>query len=357
MSAKSFEIEGRLVGPSLPVYFIADIAANHDGDLEKAKDLIYLSAEAGADAAKFQHFQAETIVSNQGFLKLNSIKSHQSNWSKSVFETYKDASVNLDWTNTLKETCAKAGITFFTTPYSLELVDYIDSFVNAYKIGSGDITWIEMIEKVASKQKPYFMATGASNMDDVSRAVDAAIAINTKICLMQCNTNYTGSLENFKYINLHVLNSFKRAFPEILMGLSDHTPGHSTVLGAVALGARVIEKHFTNDTTQEGPDHKFAMDPSSWSEMVLRTKELLQALGDGEKTIEENEKNTVIVQRRSVCAKFDMKPNDKITEENVTYLRPAPNGSVAPYQATEIFGKRVLSDISAGEPILWTNVK
>ena len=119
-----------------PAYFIADIAANHDGDIESAKDLIYLCAEAGADAAKFQHFKAETIVSDRGFKTLGSQQSHQSNWSKSVFEVYEDASVDQNWTPILKETCEKAGVTFMTTPYSLELVDLVDKYVNAFKIGS-----------------------------------------------------------------------------------------------------------------------------------------------------------------------------------------------------------------------------
>ena len=164
-------MQGRKIGTRYPTYFIADIAANHDGDLERAKDLIYMAAEAGADAAKFQHFQAETIVSDYGFKSLKESNTHQSKWKDTVFNVYKDASVNLDWTSTLKETCHDAGIPFFTTPYSLDVVDYMDTHVPAYKIGSGDITWIEMIARVASKQKPYFLATGASTADEVHRAV------------------------------------------------------------------------------------------------------------------------------------------------------------------------------------------
>ena len=203
----TLEVQGKKIGEHYPTYFIADIAANHDGDLERAKDLIFLAAEAGADAAKFQHFQAATIVSDHGFKSLDTLLSHQAKWKDSVFEVYKAASVSLDWTETLKDTCKKAGIPFFTTPYALELVDYMDTFVPAYKIGSGDITWLEMIERVASKQKPYFLATGASTTDEVHRAVCTALAINPKFALMQCNTNYSASLENFKFIQLNVLKT------------------------------------------------------------------------------------------------------------------------------------------------------
>ena len=285
--SSAIEIQGKVVGKQYPTYFIADIAANHDGDLERAKDLIYLAAESGADAAKFQHFQASTIVSDLGFKSLGAQISHQANWKDSVFDVYKAASVNLGWTETLKETCNDAGIPFFTTPYSLDLVDFIDPYVPAYKIGSGDITWLEMIKHVASKQKPYIIATGASTADEVQAAVKTALAQNSQLALMQCNTNYTASVENFKYIQLNVLNTYRSMYPDLILGLSDHTPGHSTVLGAVSLGARMIEKHFTDDISREGPDHAFSMDPKTWREMVDRTRELENALGNGIKKLRE----------------------------------------------------------------------
>src|SRR4051812_1713750 len=162
-----FSIEGREIGEAHPTYFIADIAANHDGDLQRAIDLIHLAAEAGADAAKFQHFKAESIVSDAGFRALGSQRSHQAAWGKSVFEVYKDASVDLGWTPHLKQACSEAGVAFFTSPYSFDLVDAIDPFVPAYKIGSGDITWLEIIEHMAAKQKPYILATGASSEAEV----------------------------------------------------------------------------------------------------------------------------------------------------------------------------------------------
>ena len=261
-------INKKNIGLNEPTYFIADIAANHDGDLQRAKDLIYLAAEAGANAAKFQQFKAETIVSNEGFKNLGNNIAHQSSWKKSVFEIYKDASINLDWTEILKETCDEANIDFFTSPYSLELVDYVDNYVPAYKIGSGDITWIEIIKKIASKNKPYILATGASNFDEVKNSVNEAISINPNMAILQCNTNYTGDIENFNYINLNVINTYRKIFPNLVLGLSDHTPGHTTVLGAITLGARIIEKHFTDNNSRNGPDHLFSMNPKSWKEMI-----------------------------------------------------------------------------------------
>ena len=239
----AIEIAGRVVGDAQPTYFIADIAANHDGDLDRAIKLIRLAAEAGADAAKFQHFRAAKIVSKFGF-ETGPQLSHQSKWKRSVFEVYQGASVPWEWTPALKAACDEAGIHFFSSPYDLEAVDMLDEYVPAYKIGSGDITWIEALEHIARKGKPVLLATGASDLGDVQRAVRAILPITHQLLLMQCNTNYTGSIENFRFVKLNVLRTFAVMYPDLVLGLSDHTPGHAAVLGAVTLGARAIEEAF-----------------------------------------------------------------------------------------------------------------
>jgi sialic acid synthase SpsE len=354
---KEFSIAGKMIGVKHPTYFVADIAANHDGDLERAKDLIYLCAHAGADAAKFQHFTAKTIVSDHGFRSLGSQQSHQATWNKSVFEVYQDASLNLDWTLVLKETCDKAGIAFFTSPYSFDLVDLVSPYVLAYKVGSGDMTWLEIIRYMGSKGKPMLIATGAATCDEVCKAVDTALTQTDELVLMQCNTNYTGSVENFKYINLNVLCTYKNMYPDLVLGLSDHTPGHATVLGAVALGARMIEKHFTDDTSREGPDHKFSMDSIAWRDMVDRTRELEAALGGGIKRIEKNEEKTVVLQRRSIRAKHDLAAETVLTDEMLEVLRPCPADALPPYHLHTLLNKTLMTSVKAGEYLKWTDLK
>ena len=357
MIKKVFNIEGKNIGDNNPVYFIADIAANHDGDLNRVKDLIYLAADAGADAAKFQHFTAKTIVSDFGFRSLGSQQSHQAKWKKSVFQVYKDASVSLEWTEEIIKTCKNAGITFFTSPYSKDLVDAIDPYVPAYKIGSGDITWIEMVEYIASKKKPYIIASGASTLEDVKRAVNAGLALNTNLCLMQCNTNYTASLENFKFIQLDVLKTYREIYPDIILGLSDHTPGHATVLGSIALGAKMVEKHFTDDTSREGPDHKFSMDPYTWKEMVNRSRELENAIGHSIKDIENNEKETVVLQRRSIRLTKDLTSGTQIQLKHLEVLRPCPSDGLPPYEVKNVLGKKLCKDKSAGDHLRWIDLE
>jgi sialic acid synthase SpsE len=353
----SLKLGKKPVGLEYPAYFIADISANHDGDLERAKLLIRLCAKAGADAAKFQNFRAPRIVSDRGFRSLGEQLSHQSKWKKSVFEVYREASLPWEWTPVLRQECEDYGIEYFSAPYDLEAVDMLDPYVNLFKIGSGDITWPEMLRKVASKNKPVLLATGASEREDVERAVEEILKTNQNLVLMQCNTNYTASVENFRHIHLRVLESYRTNFPELVLGLSDHTSGHATVLGAVALGARVIEKHFTDDNARQGPDHPFSMTPSSWREMVDRTRELEYALGSTRKFVSENEQQTVVVQRRSLRATADLKAGTTLQENMLEALRPAPPGAVMPFDLPRVIGKKLICDLPQGEHLRWSSLE
>ena len=357
MNNNNIKIGNSDISTNSKTYFIADIAANHDGDLEKAKDLIYMAKEAGADAAKFQHFKAKTIVSDFGFKNLGSKASHQKNWNKSIYEVYVDAEVPLDWTETLYETCQKADIDFFTSPYDINEIDFIDKYVPAYKVGSGDITFHKIIEKMAKYHKPVLVATGASKLDEVINVMNMVEKVNKNIVLMQCNTNYTANVDNFKYIQLNVLKSYAQLFPNAILGLSDHTLGHTTVLGAVALGAKVIEKHFTDNNNLSGPDHKFSMNPKTWKEMVERTRELEYALGSSIKKVEDNEKETCILQRRCLRASRDLVQNELITSDMIQVLRPAPQGSILPYEIDDIIGKRLNNNIVQGSEFKWSDIK
>ena len=349
----SIVIGNQKVSYSSPTYFVADIAANWDGSLERAKDLIHLCAEAGADAAKFQNFQAATIVSDYSFKNIKGGKqlSHQSKWKKSVFDVYKDASLPPEWTADLKETCDKVGIGYMTTPYDLTQLTDLSKYVCAWKLGSGDLTWHQIIELLAKDGKPFMIASGASDMSEVRMAIKLAQKFNDKIILMQCNTNYTASLENFKHIHLNVLKTYAKEYPNLILGLSDHTPGHSTVLGAVALGARVIEKHFTDDNDREGPDHKFSMTPNTWREMVDRTRELESALGMDEKRVAENERESIVVQRRSIHARRALQKGYILSENDMVMLRPCPQDSFPPYKVGELIGKVLQRDVPEGDCI------
>ena len=348
---KKFKIGSSYIGKNSKVYFIADIAANHDGSLLRAKKLIKLCAMAGADAAKFQHFKAETIVSDQGFKKIGKI-THQAKWKKSVFQVYKDASINPRWTSALKKECKKNNIDFLTAPYDLKYVDSVNKFIAAYKIGSGDITWKEIILKIAKKKKPVFLACGASTLKETLDATKSILKHNKRLVLMQCNTNYTNSSKNFKYLNLKALDQFKKIFKnKLILGLSDHTPGHISVLGAITLGAKVIEKHFTDDNSRNGPDHAFSLNPRSWKEMVNASRHLEVSLGDGRKKLESNEKDSVVVQRRGVWVKKNIKKGERLKKSHIDLLRPCPRNSISPFLIDKYIGKKVTKDLKPNSVI------
>jgi sialic acid synthase SpsE len=345
------KIGSHTIGENRPVYFVADIAANHDGSLERAKLLIRLAAEAGANAAKFQNFRAPRIVSDYGFKKMGGQFSHQAKWKKSVFEVYEGASIPFEWTPELKHVCDEFGLDYFSSPYDFEATDYLNSFVPAHKIGSGEIDWLEAVDYIARKGKPVLLATGASTIGEVQRAVNLILSTNPQLILMQCNTNYTVSLENYNHIHLRVLNTFHSMFPGVVLGLSDHTQGHATVLGAVALGARVIEKHFTDDNNRTGPDHGFAMNPQTWLQMVDNTRRLERALGTGDKLVAGNEKETVVLQRRCLRAAREIKAGEIITREMIDVLRPATPGAILPDEMGSVVGSKTLTDIPAGKEL------
>lgn len=286
----------RSCGDGCPVYFIADIGSNHDGSLERAKMLIRMAAEAGADAAKFQHFTAEGIASKTGFAAIG---------RPELYEVYKNAATPSEWIPELAKKCGVCGIDFLSTPYDAQAVDALYWHVNAYKIGSGDLTHLDFLRFVDFFEKPVILSTGASDIGEVQAAMDC---LTVPTVLMQCGMNYSGSVGNYNHLNLNVLTTYRQMWPDAVVGLSDHTPGDTAVLGAIALGAKVIEKHFTDDNNRDGPDHKFAMTVSEWQLMTYRARLLEKALGSPRKFVTDNEREWQVIARRSQWPEGMLRP-------------------------------------------------
>ncbi len=351
------KILDKTIGLNHPTYFIADIAANHDGDLERAKLLIRLAKEAGADAAKFQNFRAPKIVSDYGFKAMGGQVSHQAAWSKSVYEVYNDASIPFEWTPILAEECDKVGIHYFSSPYDDDAIDMLDPYVPAYKAGSGLISWPEAIVRMAQKGKPVLIATGASNLGEVVNAMDKLMAVTDEIVLMQCNTNYTASPDNYNHLHLRVLETYKAIYPDVILGLSDHTHSPAPVVGAVAMGARVIERHFTDSNDREGPDHKFALNPQTWADMVEQVRLLERSFGSPIKRVADNEKDTYIVQRRCLRAAREIKAGEVFTEEMIEVLRPATPGALMSWDLDKVIGMKARAAMPFGKDLRWTDLE
>jgi N-acetylneuraminate synthase len=345
------------------------------------------------DAIKMQNFAAETIVSDYGFKHLDGVKTHQSQWKQSVFDSYKAASIPLDWTAELKALSAQLGLHYFTSPYSIDLVRAVAPDVAAFKLGSGDLTWHDEIAEMCRHGKPVLLATGASTMTEVEAAMQVALSLTGDVLLMQCNTEYTARvgesreerLQRFRHINLRVLETYARRWPGIPVGLSDHTHGALTVLGAVGLfDCCAVEKHFTFDNTVEGQDHAFSMTPAGWRKMVDETAALQRALGggtnfeqrlkitaaavddpealrlaigDGVKRVEPNEQSTIIVQRRAIRAARDLVAGAVLTRADLTVLRPCPVDALPPYRMGELVGHPLTRPIAAGDCVCLADVR
>lgn len=348
---KTIKIGHRFVGEGHPTFFIADIGANFDGNLEKAKKLALSAKEAGADVVKFQSFLANKIVSQPSFARMKLHGVHGT-WKKPIDIIFKEAQFPREWHKTLMHYCRKIGVMFSSSAYDFAAVDLLDELgVEFFKIGSGDITWHEMLRYIAQKNKPVILATGDSTLAEVAEAVQVIEETGNKnLVLLQCITNYPSKIES---ANIRVLETYKTAF-DILSGYSDHSPGDVVVLGAVALGGCVIEKHFTLSKKDAGPDHPHSMEPREFKCMIERVRQLEKALGSRRKFVVEEERETVIVQRRSLHAARTIKGGERIKKSDIIELRPAIG--IVPKFKEHIIGKRVNKTISRNVAITFNDL-
>ncbi len=279
------------------------------------------------------------------------LKGVHGSWGKPVDEIFKSAEFPREWHKEFFEYCNEIGILVSSSPYDYEAVDIMDEAgVPFYKIGSGDITWLEMIEYIAKKGKPVVLATGAATLAEIDEAVSVIEKTGNKdLALLQCITNYPSKIES---ANIRVMDTYKTAF-DVMIGYSDHTPGDTVVLGAIARGAKVIEKHFTDNKKNAGPDHPHSMEPDDFAKMMLRIRDMEKALGSGRKEVVAEESETVIVQRRALYASKAIKAGEVIGDRLIE-LRPALG--IFPKFKKQIAEMRAKSDIEEGEAIRWESL-
>lgn len=347
---KEIKIGNKWIGEMYPTYFIAEIGANFDGDIDKAKRLIDAAKEAGADCAKFQTFSTPKIVSEGGFSRMQ-LKGVHGSWGKTVSEVFKEVEFPVAWHHEIAEYCKTIGIHFSTSPYYKEAVDLcIELDVPFIKIGSGDITWLEMLDYIARKGKPVMLATGDATMSEIDEAVRTIEATGNKdLVLMQCITNYPSKIDS---ANVNVLKTYQSAF-DVLTGYSDHAPGHVVALASAVIGGRVIEKHFTLNKKDKGPDHPHSMEPQEFKFMVDSIREVERAMGSTRKEVVAEEGETVFVQRRCLYAKNNLKKGQIVSTDDIDVLRPALG--IPPKFKSIIVGKECKEDIAEGQPLFWEN--
>ncbi len=344
---KQFKIGKRLVGEGCPALLIAEIGSNFDRDLDRAYRLTDLAVECGADVVKFQTFLAERLVNAQAFRGIK--EGYQAQWERDVFSVYQDAVFPRKWHEKLARYCEKAGTIFMSSAYDFPGVDLtVDLGVKALKIGSGDLTWPEMLHYQAGKNLPILLATGAATLAEVDQGVRVLKNAGCeRLILLQCVTNYPAG---FDHVNLRAMVNMGRMFG-VPYGFSDHTPGHTVALASVALGGCVVEKHFTDDKSRPGPDHPFAMDASDFKAMVKAVRELEKAMGDGVKQVSPEERETRIVMRRSLFAARDLKAGQKVRRRDLVILRP--QHGIMPDQLENVLGRTLVKDAPKLTPLTW----
>lgn len=337
--------ENRYIGELDPCFIIAEAGSNHNGDLEIAKQLINVAVSAGADAVKFQIFKAENLYSKYtpGFSYLK---------DQDTYKLIKNLETPREWIRTLADYCNKKGIIFMASPFDFEAVDILDSYVPAFKVASFEIVDLELIKYIAKKGKPIIISTGMSSLGEIEDAIDAANSVGNKdIVLLHCNSLYPTPANT---VNLKAIETMKAAF-KVPIGFSDHTLGTHIPVAAVAMGASVIEKHYTLSKKMSGPDHSFALEPNELADMVRFIRELECARGNGIKEKSDLESEEMYAKaRRSIHAKINIPKGTILKKEMLVIKRPGLG--IKPKFINLIVGRETKTDIKEDEWITWEMV-
>jgi len=339
---QSIQVGNKLIGPGQPVFVIAEAGVNHNGDLKMARALIDVAVEAGADAVKFQTFRADRLVTTDAPKAEYQLQS--TNDAESQFEMLRGLELSGDAHRELQSYCHERGIIFLSTPFDEEAADLLDDLgVPAFKISSGDLTNSPLLEHVARKGKPVILSTG---MSELSELIEAVSVLNAAGCenpvLLHCVSNYPAVPSE---INLRAMQTMRSAF-DVPVGFSDHTKEIDIALAAVALGACVLEKHFTLDRTLPGPDHRASLEPADLRALVRSIRRVESALGSGRKVPAPSEIETAKVARRSLVAARDIPAGATLEREMVTMRRPGTG--MSPALLETLLGHRAVREIAAG---------
>ncbi|MCU4974981.1 N-acetylneuraminate synthase family protein [Halobacteria archaeon AArc-m2/3/4] len=345
---ETFDIGDRAVGPGEPTYVIAEAGSNHNGDLETAKELIDAAADAGADAVKFQTFRAEDLyVDDRGLVD---------DPEDSTYALLESLEQPYEWIPELYEYCESRDIQFMSSPFDERSAAELAEYVPAFKVASFTLSHHPFLEELAEYDKPVIMSTGAHEQAEVEEAVGVLRENGVEdIALLHCVSSYPTSLEE---INVRAVETLDREF-DTVVGFSDHTTDPATApAAAVALGASVVEKHFTLDKEMEGPDHSFALEPEGLVEMIEDIRSTEKALGDGSLSLLDPETGSANRARRRLFVSEDISAGERLTDATVDILRPGYTcrEGLHPRYYDNVLGAETTRDLSAGDPLTETDI-
>ena len=324
------------------MFIIAEAGVNHNGSIEIAKQMIDKASEAGADCVKFQTYISENVMSK--FAPKAEYQISNTGTDESQLEMVKKLELSFGDFRELKQYCDEKGIMFLSTPFDLESADFLNDLgMEIFKIPSGEITNLPYLRKINSFGKKVILSTGMANLDEIQAALD--VLKDCKVSLLHCTTEYPCPYDS---VNMNAMLILKQNFG-LEVGYSDHTQGIEIPVMAVAMGAKIIEKHFTLDKNMEGPDHKASLEPDELKAMVMAIRNVEKAFGNGVKEPQEAEKKNIDIARKSIVARCDIKKGETFTEENLTTKRPG-NG-ISPMRWDEIIGTVAVRDFQEDELI------
>jgi pseudaminic acid synthase len=343
---KKIRIDAHLIGPGQPTFVVAEMSANHNQNFARAKDIINAAKEAGADAVKLQTYTPDTITFDG---VQNCFKIEDTIWKgRRLYDLYKKAFTPWDWHPKLKEYADAIGVTLFSAPFDEKAVDFLESIdIPAYKIASFEIVDIPLLRTVAKTQKPVIMSTGMASLGEIEEAVNTLRANGCEeLCLLKCTSTYPASPEEMRLKNIsHLAETF-----DLTVGLSDHSLGTAVPIAAVALGASVIEKHFTLSRRDGGEDSVFSMEPEEFRLMVESIRIVEQSVGAVSYELSERETESKKY-RRSLFAVENIKKGERFSTHNVRSIRPS--SGLHPRFLDEIVSKTARIDIAEGTPLDW----
>jgi len=342
----TISIAGRSVGAGAPVFFIAEAGVNHNGDPALAHRLIEVAAAAGADAVKFQTFRTEALVSRHAPKAPYQVET--TGGAESQLEMLRKLELSVETFASLAKACQARGILFLSSPFDQASADDLERLgVAAFKTGSGELTNLPLLDHLAAKRRPIIVSTGMATLDEVATAV-ATVGGRAPLALLHCVSAYPTPPQE---TNLRAMATMRARFA-CPVGFSDHTPGLTVSVAAVALGASIIEKHFTVDRTLPGPDHRASLDPAELTALVAAVREVEASLGDGDKRPTPAELPTRAVARKSLVAAHALRRGEMLTAAGVAVKRPGTG--IAPGELDRALGRRLLRDVAVDEVIDWT---
>ncbi len=342
MQRSEFTIDGVRVADDAPCYVIAEIGHNHQGDVEKCKQLFDAAKDCGANAVKLQKRDNRSLFTRVMYAS-------PYNSDHAFGDTYGQHREALEFgRDEYAELMAYAdeiGITFFSTAFDIPSADFLaDLNVPAYKIASGDLRSIPLLRHVASIGKPMIISTGGGTMDDVRRAYETIMPINDQLCIMQCTAGYP---PEFSELNLRVIETFKREFPDTVIGFSSHNSGIAMPLIAYMLGSRMVEKHFTLNRAMKGSDHAFSLEPPGLRRLVRDLHRTVEAMGDGVKRTYPSEERPLYKMAKKLVAARDLPAGHVITDADIAMK--TPNDGLSPVHYDDLIGRRLVSPLKADE--------